>query len=184
MIYVKGIELSKEDDKVIIGVTEEEFTKSFLCYAISNLGNEELSEALTRLISGNKINLTVGTGKSKCSCGGNCGSSVKKNDIATEVVSNISLEEMKNSLVKKGSVRIPVSRMEKDCPSIYKMLSSKNGFNTSLVKDCDFKFNININSVTYSFIKDGGESISPSNNIVFQWDKVDSRLVSELYKLV
>ena len=129
MIFVKGTELAREKDGIIVGVTEEEFAKSLLYYAVSTVGSDNLEGILKGLLSGNGINLNVDIAKAQ-SCGNaKCNCSEKKTKILEEVsldnsemflsqedgASNTSLEEvvplsdvdvemMRESLIEAGEL--------------------------------------------------------------------------------
>lgn len=205
MIYIKGIELNREDDKVVVGVTEEELAKSVLYYAVSEMGTNNLESILKGLLSGNKINLGVTVNdKHECSCGGNCHSQKKNNlednsivleDKSEDVfsfedsierveLSDVDIEMMKEALMEQEEIVLSVERLSKECPVVYSLITgSKNQLN-KVFNSCDIKLQININNVTFSFVKNGKEDISPANNTIFYWDLVNEDALSEMFKLI
>lgn len=210
MIFVKGTELAREKDGIIVGVTEEEFTKSLLYYAVSTVGSDNLEGILKGLLSGNGINLNVDIAKAQ-SCGNaKCSCNEKKTKILEEVsldnsdmflsqedgASNTSLEEvvslsdvdmemMRESLIEAGELIVAAGVLTDKCPTVWSiMTASKNQFNKNLMSGCDIKLQININNVTYSIVRNGGEDISPANNVVFYWDTVDVIAVEEMFNLI
>lgn len=210
MIFVKGTELAREKDGIIVGVTEEEFTKSLLYYAVSTVGSDNLEGILKGLLSGNGINLNVDIAKAQ-SCGNvKCSCNEKKTKILEEVsldnsdmflsqedgASNTSLEEvvslsdvdmemMRESLIEAGELIVAAGVLTDKCPTVWSIMTdSKNQFNKNLMSGCDIKLQININNVTYSIVRNGGEDISPANNVVFYWDTVDVIAVEEMFNLI
>lgn len=210
MIFVKGTELAREKDGIIVGVTEEEFTKSLLYYAVSTVGSDNLEGILKGLLSGNGINLNVDIAKAQ-SCGNaKCSCNEKKTKILEEVsldnsdmflsqedgASNTSLEEvvslsdvdmemMRESLIEAGELIVAAGVLTDKCPTVWSiMTASKNQFNKNLMSGCDIKLQININNVTYSIVRNGGEDISPANNVVFYWDTADVIAVEEMFNLI
>lgn len=210
MIFVKGTELAREKDGIIVGVTEEEFAKSLLYYAVSTVGSDNLEGILKGLLSGNGINLNVDIAKAK-SCGNaKCSCNEKKTKILEEVsldnsemflsqedgASNTSLEEvvslsdvdmemMRESLIEVGELIVAAGVLTDKCPTVWSIMTdSKNQFNKNLMSGCDIKLQININNVTYSIVRNGGEDISPANNVVFYWDTADVIAVEEMFNLI
>lgn len=210
MIFVKGTELAREKDGIIVGVTEEEFTKSLLYYAVSTVGSDNLEGILKGLLSGNGINLNVDIAKAQ-SCGNaKCSCNEKKTKILEEVsldnsemflsqedgASNTSLEEvvslsdvdmemMRESLIEVGELIVAAGVLTDKCPTVWSIMTdSKNQFNKNLMSGCDIKLQININNVTYSIVRNGGEDISPANNVVFYWDTADVIAVEEMFNLI
>lgn len=210
MIFVKGTELAREKDGIIVGVTEEEFTKSLLYYAVSTVGSDNLEGILKGLLSGNGINLNVDIAKAQ-SCGNaKCSCNEKKTKLLEEVsldnsdmflsqedgASNTSLEEvvslsdvdmemMRESLIEAGELIVAAGVLTDKCPTVWSiMTASKNQFNKNLMSGCDIKLQININNVTYSIVRNGGEDISPANNVVFYWDTADVIAVEEIFNLI
>lgn len=210
MIFVKGTELAREKDGIIVGVTEEEFTKSLLYYAVSTVGSDNLEGILKGLLSGNGINLNVDIAKAQ-SCGNaKCSCNEKKTKLLEEVsldnsdmflsqedgASNTSLEEvvslsdvdmemMRESLIEAGELIVAAGVLTDKCPTVWSiMTASKNQFNKNLMSGCDIKLQININNVTYSIVRNGGEDISPANNVVFYWDTADVIAVEEMFNLI
>ena len=210
MIFVKGTELAREKDGIIVGVTEEEFAKSLLYYAVSTVGSDNLEGILKGLLSGNGINLNVDIAKAQ-SCGNaKCSCNEKKTKILEEVsldnsdmflsqedgASNTSLEEvvplsdvdmemMRESLIEVGELIVAAGVLTDKCPTVWSIMTdSKNQFNKNLMSGCDIKLQININNVTYSIVRNGGEDISPANNIVFYWDTADVIAVEEMFNLI
>lgn len=210
MIFVKGTELAREKDGIIVGVTEEEFAKSLLYYAVSTVGSDNLEGILKGLLSGNGINLNVDIAKAQ-SCGNaKCNCNEKKTEILEEVsldnsemflsqedgASNTSLEEvvplsdvdmemMRESLIEAGELIVAAGVLTDKCPTVWSIMTdSKNQFNKNLMSGCDIKLQININNVTYSIVRNGGEDISPANNVVFYWDTADVIAVEEMFNLI
>ena len=210
MIFVKGTELAREKDGIIVGVTEEEFAKSLLYYAVSTVGSDNLEGILKGLLSGNGINLNVDIAKAQ-SCGNaKCSCNEKKTKILEEVsldnsdmflsqedgASNTSLEEvvslsdvdmemMRESLIEASELIVAAGVLTDKCPTVWSiMTASKNQFNKNLMSGCDIKLQININNVTYSIVRNGGEDISPANNVVFYWDTADVIAVEEMFNLI
>lgn len=205
MIYIKGIELNREDDKVVVGVTEEELAKSVLYYAVSEMGTNNLESILKGLLSGNKINLGVTVNdKHECSCGGNCHSQKKNKLEDTNIVledkiddafsfedkmeqvelSDVDIDMMKEALMEQEEIVLSVERLSKECPVTYGIITgSKNQLN-KVFNSCDIKLQININNVTFAFVKNGKEDISPANNTIFYWDLINEAALSEMFNLI
>ena len=210
MIFVKGTELTREKDGVIVGVTEEEFAKSLLYYAVSSIGSDNLEGVLKSLLNGNNINLNVGIGNAH-DCGNvNCNCNEKKTkfleatgldsheiflnqedessqDALEEVipVADVDMEMMRESLIETGELVVGAGVLSDKCPTVWSIMTgSKNQFNRNLMSGCDIKLQLNINNVTYSIVKNGGEDISPANNIVFYWDTADVIAVEEMFNLI